>query len=361
MSRNRKVSIAVYILITFTLGACGRGEQAAAPKEVLRPVRTVLISKTDSAAIREFPGVVDALQKADLGFRVAGKLQKIFVKESEIVKRGQKIAQLDQKDFEIRLKSAQANFERTKASYERAEQLLPQGFVSKTDYDQLKADYTQASANLDSARQDLEYTVLRAPFAGIIARRFVENFEEVIAKQPIVALEDLSAYSIKIDVPESVMIRVKTGVQQRRKVYATFDAIKGERFPLTLKETATRPDEQTKTYRVRFTMQPPPGHTILPGMTVTVAAEKRPGEAGQLEGYFIPAHAVLEDRQDRYVFVAKPSAKDIATVERRSVTIGQITAQGIQIVEGLATGDYVITAGMSQLTDGMSVRLTNGN
>lgn len=361
MSINRLVSFAVYIFISFTLNSCGSDKQVTTQKEELRPVRTIKVSEADSVATREFPGVVDALQKANLGFRVSGKLQSIFVKESEKVKRGQKIAQLDQKDFEIRLNSAQADFERAKASYERAEQLLPQGFVSKTDYDQLKAEYTRATANLDSAQQDMEYTVLRAPFAGIIAKRFVENFEEVTAKQEVVALEDLSAYSIKIDIPESVMIRIQRGVQQRRKIYATFDAIKGEKFPLTIKETATRPDEQTQTYSVRFTMQSPPGRTILPGMTVTVAAEKRPEESGQLEGYFIPAHAVLEDRQGRYVFLAKPSETNISSVQRREVTVGEISAQGIQVVDGLKPGDYVITAGMSQLSDGMRVRLAHGN
>jgi len=349
--------VATSVLVGLILTACENSDQTQLQQEVLRPVKTLVVGASEEGIRREFPGVVDAAQKADLGFRVAGKLKEIAVKEGDQVKKGQVIARLDQTDIKIRLNSKQADYERAKADFDRAKRLVDDRHISRSDYDKLKAQYSTAEAQLASAQQDIKYTELRAPFPGYIAKRYVDNFEEVNAKQGIVALQDLSSLLIKIDVPESVMIRVKRDGQ--RKLYAMFEAIAGEKFPLTFKEAATQADEKSQTFEVTFAMPAPKDHIILPGMTAMVAVERQSGgEAGA--AVYLPAHAVLEDRQGRFVYLAVPDGKQEGIIRRRAVTTAHLTAQGIEVTAGLTAGDRVVTAGMSKLVEGKRVRLTSG-
>jgi RND family efflux transporter MFP subunit len=337
------------------LASCGKNDSAPVQEEALRPVKTVTIASPGAGLRREFPGVVDAVQKADLSFRIAGKLQSISVKEGDEVEKDQLIAQLDKTDFNIRLGSVRADYERAEADFERAKSLVEKGHISRSDFDKLKAQESAAAAQLSSAQQDLIYTELRAPFSGLIARRYVENFEQVAANQSIVALQDISSLLVKIDLPESVMIRVKPE-DKNRTLYAGFDAIPDKEFPLTFKEAATQADATNQTYEVTFAMPAPRERVILPGMTATVTVELHAGDESYAEVY-VPAHAVQEDREGRFVFVAESTDGEEAVVRRRNVTIGRLTGRGMEIVSGLSAGDRVVTAGMSQLVEGKRVRL----
>ena len=142
-----------YLLALSLLSACGDAgnpeEQAAAP----RLVRTMTVAEAGDFRRREFPGVIDAAQKADLSFRVAGQVEAIEVAESEEVSAGQVVARLDPDDFETRLASVKADYERARADFERAEGLIEDGYISRTDYDKLKAQYTNAQSQLHTAEK----------------------------------------------------------------------------------------------------------------------------------------------------------------------------------------------------------------
>ena len=339
------------------LNSCSDSGRDKTDEKILRPVKTTLISTSGVFIGKEFPGVVDAAHTAELGFQVGGKLQHIFVKESEEVMEDQVLAQLDQTDFRLRLESSQADFQRAEADFMRAEKLIDEGYISRSDYDGLKAKYTTASAQLAAARQELEYTTLKAPFSGYIAERHVENFENVKAQQIIVTLQDISTLAIKIDVPESIMIRIDRENKNRR-VYAMFEALGNERIPLTLKEASTRANPQTQTFQVTFTMPAPEGRLILPGMTATVVGGRT--DPGSIPVFLSP-QAVLEDASGRFVYVAVPETDGAALISRRGVETGKLLEQGLEIVSGLKDGDHVVTAGMSKIQDGMRVRLMPGS
>ena len=93
-------------------------------------------------------------------------------------------------------------------------------------------------------------------------------------------------------------------------------------------------------------------------MAAEVALDFDPG--GAPDRFVVPTHAVAEDRAGRFVYVAEPAADGRATVRRRPVTVGAFAPGGIDVVEGLADGEAVVTAGMSRLRDGDTVRLDTG-
>ncbi len=240
MKTGYGAKLASTFLPLLLLTACS--EEAPLPPPESRPVKTILVGGIKAGDIRQFPGVVDAIQKADLSFRVEGKLKQILVKEGEIVTKDQQLASLDPTDYQIVLNDRKASYATAKANYDRAKQLVEKGAISRVEHDKIRAEYASAKASLEAAEQDLKYTSLKATFPGYIAKRHVENFEEVRRKQKIFTLQDISELEIKIDVPESLMIQLRRAIepgkikQPERELYAAFDQIKDVQFPLSLKE-----------------------------------------------------------------------------------------------------------------------------
>ena len=350
---TRKLSFFSLLLASsFLLSGCEEPPQTIVASS--RPVKTIIVGGDATSNTREFPAVVDAIKKADISFRVNGQINKILVKEGDDVKKGQVLAELDPTDFKIKLKDRQASYDTAKANYDRAVALVKKGAISKVDHDNIRAQYHTAKANLDTAKQDLLYTKLKANFDGIIAKRHVENFEEVIFSQTIYSLEDVSALKIKIDVPENLMIIIDRTPKGKRKIHAVFDNISNREFPLSFLESSTKADPNTKTFKVTLKMVTPENYNVLPGMTATVIAELFPHEAQSESMIALPVSAVISDNNKQAtVWVVDEKTM---TVNTKKVTAGLMVGDTMQ-VEGLNPGERVVVAGAPFLRNNMKVTL----
>jgi len=350
---KQTLSCSAFVLTTiFFLNGCEEPPQTyVAPS---RPVKTMIIGGASSGDSRTFPAVVDAIQKADISFRVHGKIQKVLVKEGDDVIKGQLLAELDPTDFKIQLKDRQASFDTAKANYDRAKKLVDKGVISKVDHDKIRADFYTAQSSLDKAKQDLLYTQLKANFAGQIAKRYVENFEEVLGSQKIFALEDVSALKLKIDVPENLMIAVDKTRGTDRALYAKFDNIKNQKFPLKFSEATTKADPNTKTFKITLKMDAAKNYNILPGMTATVVAELFPSETSSTTAIAVPVSAVIANSEkNATVWIVD---EETMTANPKRVTPGLMVGDLMQ-VEGLTTGDRIVVAGAAFLRKDMKVTL----
>lgn len=211
-------------------------------------------------------------------------------------------------------------------------------------------------AQWEDANAALEDTRLTAPFSGVVARRFVENFEFVQVRQPIVSLQDVSVIEVVINVPESDLL-----TRREEKAYiafASFEGLPDEQFELELKEFATDADPATQTYEATLTMQAPDGVNILPGMTATVRAYPRYLAEGDAEAYAVPIDAVpIDGLGNYYVWTLTPEEGDVWTTHRTEVQVGNLTGDSAVVTAGLHIGDRVATAGVHFLREGQRVRL----
>lgn len=348
------------VLTLATISACS-DTQPSSEEPLLRPVRTYEVGSSESAQRRSFPGVVDANQKATLSFRVTGKLSEIAIKEGAPVTKNQVLAKVDDSDFQIELSEAQASFDKAKADFDRAKLLIEKGYVSKADFEKLKSQEASAKANLDAAKQKVAYSELKAPFAGEIAKIYVDNFQEVSASQAVFLIQDLTSLEITVDLPSSVMVN---GERDRSKIelFAEFDVIPNSKIPLSIKEVATAADEVTQTYAVTMGMDNVEGYSILPGMTATVTAypKKALGSDGRTQDIVVPSQSVLGLGSEAYVWVAMPAEGNEGVIEKAAVKVGEVFPGGLQILDGLEVGQRIVTAGMSKLTDGQRVVLSKG-
>ena len=354
----------VFLMISVQLVGCDSADISGPDPVVIRPVKTMVIEEFYNGAKRSFPAVVAAAQRADLSFRVGGKINEILINEGEEVEAGQVLARLDTADLQLVVDEKSATYKRTEADFKRAKDLIGDGYISRTDYDKLEAAYQTAKAALDNAKNELSYAELIAPFNGSVSRRLVENFEEVQARQPVMELRALDTLEIKFDVPESLVQRIRrkdrTSEETRnttsKRVHAIFDGLPGRRFELTFKEAATEADPQTQTFQVVFTMPRPEQLQVLPGMTAKVEVDI----SGLLlhserERVLIPAVAVVANSElGSRVWVVEESTMTLAS---RPVTIGKMFGTEIEILSGLKVGDRLVVAGASYMSEGQKVRL----
>jgi RND family efflux transporter MFP subunit len=206
---------------------------------------------------------------------------------------------------------------------------------------------------VDDAKNKLSYTYLKAPFSGVIAKRFVDNFQEVKPGEPIASIQDVSEIELLVDVPENVI--AATRGKQEAKAVAEFPTLPGKQFPLSIKEVATEADSATQTYQVVLQMPQPEEINVFPGMTATVSVtiEGADTKEGKI---FIPAISVMGDPEGKgYVMIVDPKAM---TVKKTAVAIGRLSgSDDIEIEDGLRGGETIVVAGVMKLQDGMKVRL----
>jgi RND family efflux transporter MFP subunit len=363
---DKSIRVLTVIGIAVLGVACGRQETVAEPQ--LRPVRTEVISVSGMERARTFSGTFRAGMESRLSFRVPGRVQQLTTSVGQSVLPGHLIAQLDSRDYELQVQEAQASLTRalasrrnTTAERDRVRELYENDNASLSQWDQARAVAESAAAQVVSLEKRLElvqlqldYTRLTAPVAGAIATIEVEVNENVQAGQQIVTLSSSTMTEVGVDLPGSVITEIREGAG----AVVECDALPGETFEAFVTEVGVAASGAT-TFPVTVQLAAR-NDRVRPGMAAEVTFRLASSET-DVERIFVPAVAVGEDRDGRFVFLAEPEGEGRAVVRRRPVTVGDLTTDGqrdlIEVVDGLSEGDVIITAGVRRLEDGRQVRL----
>ncbi len=351
------------VLLILALGAC---KETAVPPPV-RPVRAMRVSGPNEFMQRSFPGLASASTEVNLSFRVGGPLISRSVDVGDMVEAGDIVARIDPRDFEVRLESVRGHLERAKAAmdyaqteYDRILRIRAQdpGATSELALDTAerernvqKANVRSLEASVMTAEDLLGYTQLKAPFAGRVVATYVENFEDVLPKRPIVRILDRARVEFHIGIPEG-MIGYAPYVEE---IMIRFDAIAGREFPATIKEIGEEATRATRTYPVTLVMDHPDDVSILAGMAGDARITSRPPEFEEA-GIAIPATAVFSDgaSSDTFVWVCDLSSR---TLERRKVEARYFSDTGLRVQSGLSAGEWVVVAGVHSVREGQEVRI----
>lgn len=324
-----------------------------------RPARIQTITDPSAASWRSFPAEVKARSRTELTFRVPGQLMELNAREGELVQKGQLLAQLDPADYRVVLQQREAEYELARQQYKRFNSMLKRKLISPAQYDRKKAELAVAEAALSRAKLDLEYTSLKAPYDGTISRRVAENFQNLQAKEPVLVLQSGNMLDIDFQLPEAIfaMKPRQNPAEASAKVY--FDALPEQAFEAFYRERSTEADAATGAYTVTLSLTRPDGLDIYPGMTARVVFDlNRVFETGPAHIY-LPVEAVFSAEQNASESTKQQIWKlnaDTMTVHLTDVTVGSLSTRGIQILDGLAPGDQVVTAGVHYLQEGQKVR-----
>ena len=343
----------LHFLLMFSLLFVGCSKEEAPPeKEVAQPVKVITVGE-GGGKVRTFPGRIRANKRVELAFQVSGPLEALPVEEGKMLKKGALVARILPRDFQTALFSAKANALEAEQQYIRFKELYVRKQVSKAQFDKAKSSHDVAQSDLKRTEDSLADTSLRAPFAGVVAKRYVENFTEVKAKEPIISLQDITRVEVLVDVPERLISDVRHG-KFKGQVSAGFVSAPGQQFPLEIKEFATEADARTQTYEIVLVMDQPEGFNVLPGMTASVKV-MNPTKKTTSDAIIVPTIAVIGDPSGKsYVWVVAPETN---TVSKQEVTTGELVGNDQVIVNsGLEQGAMIAVSGVNVLRDGMEIR-----
>jgi RND family efflux transporter MFP subunit len=355
--------ITLAVLLT-TLAACS--EEPVVSRETVRAIRTVTVTEPASGKARRFSGVVEAASVSRLSFEVPGNVQEVRVDTGERVSEGQILAVLDDQTFLLGVEAAQANLGRSDVELEDARRELDrlreieareQGLISRQMLDQAQANYDAARKNLsysttrlNLAKRDLERTVLRAPFAGVVAARDVDPFQEVDRGQRLFDVHTEGAMEAAVSIPESEINQVYLGLSGDIR----FPALPGQTYKGTVTEISSAAGT-ANAFPVKLTIQGD-SPEIRPGLTAEVTLLL--GGEQEQAAYLIPVAALIPGSGDSEaagaVFVFDNAT---STVVRTHIRHGGIRDNNIVVDQGLEAGDIIAVAGVSFLRDGQEVRL----
>lgn len=346
---SRLMTALVVLIVTVS---CGSEDNGPAREPVVRPVKLMTLSPASDVQTARYPGIVDASRFSELSFQVSGLIEELAVVEAQQVAEGDLIARLDQRDFQSQAQAALAQFQNAEEEFQRAVRLANEDAIARSVLEQRQTQRDVARAQLDSAEKALDDSVIRAPFAGVVAQISVRESESVAAGRMVAALMGQGALEVEIDVPAKVI--TESLEVENRGAFIILEAAPDNRFEATFKEADLLADTASQTYSVTFTFSPPENLVILPGMNVTVElTEARRLETGDTNRTAVPLSAIASDGAGTYVWVVD---QDTMTVSRRDVTVADGIGETALVTEGLSMGEVIATAGASYLADGMQVR-----
>ena len=350
------------LLVTATLLLAACEEEQPEVMENIRAIKTITVSERGSGQMRRFPGVVEAVDTSSISFEVAGNTRDVNVNVGDRVEKGQVLATLDDKPFQLNVEGAEAELGRTKAQlaeketeFVRQKTLYEKEWVAKAAFDQALAARDSASnqvsyagSKLNLARRDLEKTVLVAPFDGVIASKFVDPFQEVARGEKVFEIYAEGAMDVVLSVPENAIGELHLGLPAEI-------SFPSEQVPVQegrVSEIGTVAGE-ANAFPVKVSLAAPPD-SVLPGMTAEAALIL--GEAGGKTSYLVPVSAIAAgDEPGRgYVFVFD---SDTSTVKKTEIRGEGVQDNRVFVTDGIAAGDVVAVAGVSFLRDGQQVKL----
>lgn len=361
MIKKYRALLSYIFLLLIIVAACGEEEQI---EELIRPVRYQEVIFGGSGRLRIFTGTAKAGIESKLSFKVGGTIKSINVKLGDGVKRGQLIASLDATDYSVRVKEAEAGLKEAesqelnaKNNYDRSKALYESNSISKSELDAARARYESAKANVERmksalqyARLQLSYTRLTAPIDGTIAEVPAEINENVNVGKHVVTITSEGETEVEVFVPEVFISRIEVGTE----VDIAFDAIRDKDFTGKVSEVGVSTGGYATTYPVKVNLDEEDPR-IKPGMAAEVRFNFEVTD--DLNRIIVPLASVGEDDEGRYVFTVTPDSVGIGIANKVRVNVGELTGDGLEILEGLVDGDLVVTAGVTRIQNGQKVKL----
>jgi RND family efflux transporter MFP subunit len=341
------------VALCWSLGIlAGCGEEPA-PEPPVRPVLSVRVGDAEEVSGRRFVGQARAAQEVDAAFEVAGRLIERPVDVGSQVGKGDLLARLDPRDFEADLAAARANEAKARADFGRAVALLREEVISEAEHESAFRRLEVTEAELRKAEKANEETRLVASFDGVVAAAYVENFQNVRAKQPVLRVIDTTRIEMMIDLPADII----GSVPYVEWIKVRFDVFPDHEIEAQIEEVGNEASPTTRTYPVTLIITPPEGVEIKPGMSGVAWAEVAYPEDIASVGIEVPVSALFSspdaEPDQSFVWVID---EDSLTVSAREVETLSAGARGIR-VRGLEERERIAVAGVRSLREGMKVRL----
>ncbi|MFM2586913.1 efflux RND transporter periplasmic adaptor subunit [Vibrio sp. TBV020] len=332
-------------LSALAIAGCNKANSEIS-ESVVKPVKLTQVPNIQNAQYDSFIANIDATDRASLSFQVAGEVEELFVHMGSEVKQGDVLAKLDPTDYQLAYQARLAEFNLAKTAFLRAEQLHHKKLISVDTFDQNEASYKAASASLEQAKTDLNYTQILAPFDGVVSITFSKEHQVVGANQPVLNVIDNGVMDVVFTIPVSYAEQYGLSHLEGSLFNVVMDSHRDVLIPATFKEISTKPDSDTNSYSASVSIVRPQQLNLLPGMTAQVRLQN---EAN---------HSLVRVAETAWVS-KQDSVGELYRFDQETKTISAVTVeldtQG-NIIAGLNSGDLIVEAGVEKLLPGQQVK-----
>jgi membrane fusion protein (multidrug efflux system) len=292
-------------------------------------------------------GSLVAVSGIDVSNELAGTITAIYFESGQSVKKGQLLITLDTSTDEAELKGLQADAQLAQVRFERYEKLIGKQFISRSDYDQSRAQLAQAQSAVKAKLSVIAKKRIRAPFDGKLGIRLVDIGQYLAEGSAIVPLQKLDPIYVDFTLPEQHLGGLAIG----QKMTVTVQAYPGKLFNGTISAMNPLIDIGTRSIKLRATLANPE-QILRPGMFADVQVLS----SRKQDVLTLPDTAITYNPYGDSVFVVESGEQGL-TVQRRQVKTGETRRGRVQIVEGLKAGERVVSAGQVKLRNDMPVRI----
>lgn len=339
-----KILSAVALIVL--LSSCGGSEKEQQRQpSVAHNVFTVYPEPNGVESSVTLPATVEEGRVISVGFKTAGQIERIYVKEGDHIKAGQVIAILDSEDYALGVSSLREKYENLKAETDRQTKLHASGNMSDNDYERAMSGFRQLGIQLQIEENKLSYCRLTSPASGIVTKVNFENSEMVDAGTPVIELMDNNSLEAIVDLP----VRFYAARNNFIGFIGESTMTPGKTVTLNMLSLTPRADN-TQLYRLRLGVPDNSGFT--PGMNIKVRILS---QANNEQGVNIPLSSVFEKVGHKYVWVVTPSDSIIKATE--IVTEGTGENGVVNVVSGITAKDLIIRTGVRHLVDGEKVNI----
>jgi multidrug efflux system membrane fusion protein len=331
------------VLTVFLLAGCSGADVPEAKQPT--PVRIQSASNGPAIPPIDTNGIVVTKNEMRLSFKMGGLVRRIHVQEGDLVKKGQRLAEIELTEVSAQVEQARQMADKAARDLKRGENLYADQVISLEQLQDLRTQSAMAEAQFRSAQFNLGYSVITAPRDGMVLRKLVEERELVPAGAPVLVFgESDGGFVVRAALADREIVNVRLGDKGEIRM----DAFPGQSMTGTVVEVASAADERTGMFpiEVLFDSQPP---RLVSGLVARL--QLKPSSESALT--YVPIAALVEGDGDRAsVFVI-----DQGKAQRRDVRVAFITADAIALESGLAAGEAVITDGALFLENGEAVEV----
>ncbi len=325
------------------------GAQAQTRGRAVDPVTPVAVTAVEHGSIARavsVSGVVEPIRSVGVNSQVSGLLLAVQVEEGDLVRRGQPIARIDERELRAQLDAAEAQLEVARSAYERAEQLRDRRVITLPEYERDRAAYAAAEATVDQLRTRIGYATVNAPVTGVVTEKLVETGDVVANQTRLFEIADVSTMVVRVGVSELDVVELSIG----DPVDVGLDAYPGNALSGQIRRVFPAADPATRLVPVEVALDEASARLARPGFLARVTFSLNARE----DVLLLPANALVGGQGSQSVFVVEDER-----AIRRTVETG-LTSQGrVEIVSGLDGSEVVVTAGNNMLRDGAAVRVQN--
>jgi RND family efflux transporter MFP subunit len=391
-SRAGLLALAGVVLLALAGSAVWLVLARAAPPTVRTATARAAAQSPDGGSVLDASGYVTARRQATVSAKITGKVTEVLIEEGMRVEEGAVLARLDDTEAKAQLALARAQLaaarsqvadvraqlEQAERDHERQQELFRRQLIAAqaldaalAQRDALRARQTVALEQIRVAEEgvavaevQLDNTVVRAPFSGVVVAKAAQPGEMIspisagggFTRTGIGTIVDMESLEIQVDVNEAFINRVKPG----QPVEATLNAYPDSKIPAEVIAIIPTADRSKATVKVRIALKRKDPR-VVPDMGVRVAFLDRtpttPDGAGAVRtGVLVPVDAVRPDGTEALVFVYAEGK-----VERRRVTLGQTLGAERQVLSGVRPGERVVLSPPDSLKDGAAVKLAEGS